>query len=137
MSPRPALDHLIGRKIEGISIPLVKSSDWAWRVLVEGNVEITNYDKKLKRPSEALAGSLLAATNEHTIILFRNAQQEAGRISFSPGKYSIAYPSGESGMIGGEEEETTRAIEDPSEERISEGPSKEWLDSQKEEDEEE
>jgi hypothetical protein len=121
-----SLEYLVGYKIEAVSMPL-KSKDWKWALLLEGEVRIQCTDNSIKPANSDVEGCVIGAVSlradAHKIRLFKGAlAANVGEIVFTPGGYEIVYPKGMEPNVPDQSDVEVVRPPDPSKERVAEGP---------------
>lgn len=125
---RPSLDHYTGRPVD--SVIQYGDEDWQWAVRLEGGTLIKNHDKRRTvAPSDVILGTVVGNSiysELDTRIVFSNGEE----VVFTPTKYSLSDP----GFTGDREvfpqdvaAEEAVVIPDPSDRRVVNGPSAEFL----------
>jgi hypothetical protein len=133
-----AVDYFTGRRVEK-----VEETDNGWTIYFEGGGVVHNYDPKIKAP-KAIVGAALTMTilgghkgkDDRTPVTELRFGLES--VKLNPIEYSMA----DDNFTGGQEVFAQRSTANMPEtaphpdERVADGPSQEWLDSQEEDDEE-
>jgi hypothetical protein len=132
-----AVDYFTGRRVES-----VEETDNGWTIHFEGGGVVNNYDPTVEAP-KAIVGSALTMTilgahkgkDDRTPVTELRFGLES--VKLNPLEYSMADAS----FTGGQEVYAQRSTANMPEtlphpdERVADGPSQEWLDSQEDDDE--
>lgn len=134
-----AVDYFSGRRVESVS-----EDDNGWTIYFEGGGIVHNYDPSVPMP-KAIVGAALTMTilgahkgkDDRTPVTELRFGLES--VKLNPLEYSMADPSFTGGQEVYAQRSTANMPETPlhPDERVADGPSQEWLDSQEDEDESE
>lgn len=107
---KPDITYYFGRAVETVE---QKHNDWQWVIVLEGNVRISNHDKRYTTAPDIVGMSLNGAAYDGSYLDFSGQQ-----ITVNPAKMSIAAPD----MDDPDEVEEDALPPDPSVERIATRP---------------
>jgi hypothetical protein len=120
------LEYLVGRKIEGVVVPLKKEKKgYNWSLLIEGGVKVHNLNDT-PRPDNAdventTMGVISVGPDDSIVQLFSGSPAaHKGTLVFT--EYDIEYPAGNEPNIPRRQDPEEDRPADPSHERVVEGP---------------
>jgi hypothetical protein len=140
---KPNLDYYIGRKVEAITQG--DEGDWDWTLRLEGDILISNHDKRRTSPptNEIIGLVFLMAVLQEDLTVMKFGNYEASEdgpvpaylqdVQVTPTQYAVADERFEGGPHFPQrldEEEQEMLPDDPSPERVVDGPSDEHLTAQ-------
>jgi hypothetical protein len=114
------LDHLYGRSVTGM-----KADDEGWSITFEGDAILRNNDPSVTAPAEDIKGTVLMGSSDDTDPLLSfgysgsQGSQIITEITLTEGNYEIMAP-------GDTEDEEVELPEDPSPDRVADGPDPDW-----------
>lgn len=131
---KPSLDYYIGRPVEAVETG--EEGAWDWAILFPGDVRVHNTDQDKTEIPEDVEGKIFLSTamgELDTRMMF--GHYEDGEpvidttVELSPLEYTISDERFEGGPHYPQrlEEEEEALPEDPSPDRVAEGPSDEWV----------